>query len=508
MIKPVEEREYYSASSAQKRLFILNQLEEISTSYNMPGAILIEGEFDQKRLEYAFNTLVERHESFRTSFEMMNGELIQRIHKNIDFQITYMELGSQSSIEAVIKEFIRPFDLNCAPLLRVGLIKITDQRHILVFDMHHIISDGASMDILVKEISSLFNGKDLPDLKIQYKDFSIWQNDLFNSEKIKKQEEYWLQNFADELPILNMPTDHLRPPVMSFKGDELEFVLDEKVTARLNKLCNEKNVTSYMVLLAAYNVLLSKYSGQEDIIVGSPIAGRSNLDLENIIGMFVNTLAMRNYPTGEKRFAEFLDEVKENATKSYENQDYQFEMLVEKLDLQKNLNRNPLFDVVFSLQNGTGYDHLDLGDLKFIPYEIENKVAKFDLTLTAVDSEKVFYFTLNYSTDLYEKETIERMANHLANIVRQIVENPMIEIGKIQMISAEERDQLLFKFNDTQVNYPKDKTLIELFEEQVRNNPENIALIYQDQQLSYRELNQKSNQLARVLIGKAKQIKM
>ncbi len=203
-----------------------------------------------------------------------------------------------------------------------------------------------------------------------------------------------------------------------------------------------------------------------------------------------------------KRFAEFLEEVKENATNSYENQDYQFEMLVEKLDLQRNLNRNPLFDVMFSLQNGTGYDHLALGNLKFIPYEMENKVAKFDLSLTAVDSENDLHFILDYSTDLYEKDTIERMASHLRNIISQIVENPTIEISKIQMISDEERELLVFDFNATEANYPKDKTLHELFEEQVRNTPENIALIYKDQQLTYRELNEKANQLAKVLRGK------
>ncbi len=338
---------------------------------------MIEGELDQERLENVFKTLVDRHESLRTSFEMMNGEPIQRIHKNIDFQIVKLEFESLHSIDAAFEKLVRPFDLSTAPLLRVELTKITDKRHLLIFDMHHIISDGVSMDILVKEISSLYNGIDLPDLKIQYKDFSIWQNDLLNSEEIKKQEEYWLQNFTGEIPILNMPTDYARPTVMSFKGVLVEFALDKIVTARLNELCNENNVTLYMLLLATYTILLSKYSGQEDIIVGSPIAGRFNPDLENIIGMFVNTLALRNYPKGEIVFTDFLAEVRENALKAYENQDYQFESLVEKLELKRDMSRNPLFDTMFVLQN-VDRDKIALQRLKIQPYEFNSKIAKFD----------------------------------------------------------------------------------------------------------------------------------
>ncbi len=294
-IKKVEERESYPLSSAQKRLYILNKLEGISMTYNMPQIFGIKGEVDKNKLENIFNKLIRRHEAFRTSFEVIDGEVVQRIHEDVEFKIS--ELASR-----FIKDFVQPFDLSQAPLLRVGLIKEEDET-IFVIDMHHIISDGVSMDILRNDFIQLFAGQEPPELRIQYKDYSIWHNELLQTEVMKKQEEYWLERFGDfELPVLNMPTDYLttsnalRPAVITFEGESLIFAVKKDLSLKLNELAKCNGATLYMVLLAAYNLLLSKYSEQEDIIVGSPIAGRPHVDLENIIGMFVNTLAMRNYP--------------------------------------------------------------------------------------------------------------------------------------------------------------------------------------------------------------------
>ena len=281
---------------------------------------------------------------------MIDGEPVQRVHKELDFKLSYTET-KEEDIPSIIEEFIRPFDLSKAPLLRIGLAKVSEHKHIFLFDMHHIISDGISMNILIKEFISLYGGEKLPELKIQYKDFSAWQNELFKTEGIKKQEEYWLNTFSGEIPVLNMPTDYPRPAVQSFEGDSIDFNVDSELTKELNKLAAETGSTLYMVLLAAYNVLLSKYTGQEDIVVGSPIAGRQHADLDNIIGMFVNTLAMRNFPESSKTFKEFLAEVKDNALRAYENQDYQFEELVEKLNIPRDMSRNPLFDTMFVMQN-------------------------------------------------------------------------------------------------------------------------------------------------------------
>ena len=298
-ILPVEKREYYPVSSAQRRLYIIDKLEEAGTGYNIPGVMVIEGGLDRKRLETVFQELVDRHEAFRTSFEMKGGEPVQRIHHRVELTLHYRE-AAENEIDNIIQEFIRPFDLSQAPLLRVGLIKINELKHILMYDMHHIISDGTSMAILIREFINLYQGQSLPELRIQYKDFAVWQNELFKRGKIRKQEEYWLARFAGEIPVLNLPTDYTRPAVQSFEGDRIALNLGPELAAGINRLASETGSTLYMVLLAAYNVLLSKYSGQEEIIVGTPIAGRPHADLERMIGMFVNTLAMRNYPEGIK----------------------------------------------------------------------------------------------------------------------------------------------------------------------------------------------------------------
>lgn len=253
-IGPAGEMEYYPISSAQKRLYILNQLDAVGMAYNMPGIMLIEGKLDKLRFEQAFRELVDRHESFRTSFHMIDGKPVQKVHSNVDFSVMYMETDEERAAK-IASEFIRTFDLDEAPLLRVGLIKVGEDRYIMMFDKHHIISDGVSDDILVREFMSLYEGKELPELKIQYKDFSVWQNRLFADGTISKQEEYWLQVFKGEIPLLNMPLDYPRPAIQSFEGDVISFKAGKELAVKLNKLAVNNGATLYMVLLASYNVL-------------------------------------------------------------------------------------------------------------------------------------------------------------------------------------------------------------------------------------------------------------
>ncbi len=500
-IQPVEVKEYYSLSSAQKRLYILNELDKQSVAYNMPGLLNIEGKLDKERLAEAFKTLIKRHESLCTSIKLIKGEPVQFILQDVDFEIE--DIIGGDGLEESVKDFIHPFDLEQAPLLRVGLIQISPENHKLLVDMHHIISDGVSMDILMTELIQLYQGNQLPELRIQYKDFADWQNELFLSEKLKKQEEYWLERFLseaqkNEIPILNLPTDYPRPAVKNYAGDRIKFEISEELSKRLDQLAVEHGVTVYMLLLGAYSILLSNYSGQEDIIIGSPIAGRSYADLENIIGMFVNTLVMRTNPSGKKSFDEFLLNVREMVLEVYENQDYQFEKLVEQLELQRDMSRNPLFDVMFNMQNNT-HSLIQVDGLKFVPCELEHKTAKFDLNLTAVKTAKEIIFTLEYSTELFKRETIERLSRHFVNIVREITAKPRVKLATIEMLTNEEKDQILFAFNQTHVDYPKSKLLTQLFEEQVEKSPKNIALIYEDNEITYQELNKLSNQLARYL---------
>jgi surfactin family lipopeptide synthetase A len=452
-IEPVPERDHYPVSSAQKRLFIISQFEKTGISYNIPMVMEISGNLDLAKFDAAFQKLIKRHEAFRTSFELADGEPVQMIHQNVEFTIRYLEL-EEKQVKQTIQKFIKPFDLKTAPLIRVLLIKTGNNKHLLITDMHHIISDGISSNILMKEFAALYEGVSLPELRIQYKDFAVWQNDLLKSEALKLQKEYWLNEFSGEIPVLNLPADYPRPSVQSFEGDRISFALEQQLTEELNRLSLETGATLFMLLLAAYNILLGKYTGQTDVVVGSPIAGRIHTDLENIVGMFVNSLALRNYPEGKKRFVDFLQEVKEHSLKAFENQDYQFEDLVEKLAIPRDVSRNPIFDTMFGLQDA-GRTVIKAGNLKFTPYEIENRTAKFDLTLDAVLNEAGLKFILEYSTGLLARDTVERFARHFINIITKVIENPQSRLMDIEFLSEAEKEKILFHFNDTFTEYPR-----------------------------------------------------
>ncbi|WP_442603414.1 amino acid adenylation domain-containing protein [Paenibacillus sp. KN14-4R] len=502
-IEAVEERERYEVSSAQKRLFALNQFAKEEISYNIPYVFVFEGKLDREKLSESFSRLVQRHEVFRTCFELEDGEIKQKIYGTIAFSMEYEERNTDSE-EMIISEagkFVKPFDLEKSPLLRVKLIRLAAEKHVVMMDMHHIISDGTSMGIILEELAKLYKGEALEELKIQYKDYSAWEHKMIESEAMKKQEAYWTNLFSDEIPVLNLPNDYPRPSFQSFEGESIGFHLDKHVTEKLKHICKTKEVTLYMTLLSAYNVLLSKYSGQEDIVVGSPISGRPHADLQHMVGMFVNTLAMRNYPGRTKTFAGFLQEVKRNALCAYEHQNVQFDRLVENLNLRKDLSRNPLFDTMFVLQNtDTKEMELDGVTIKQLPFE--RGVSKFDLTLGAEEKGEEICFELEYCTKLFKRETIERMIAHFQNIVKAVVENPEIQLCKIEMLSAEEKKEVVVDFNNTKAPYPQDKTICEAFEEQVKKTPDQIAVVYENRKLTYRELNEKANQLAGVLRGK------
>ncbi len=497
-IEVSKEREYYPLSSAQKRVFVLQQFEGADITYNIPVAMLIEGILDYQRLEETFKKLIKRYDSLRTSFELIDGEPIQKIVQAVDFKVNYIE-ADESRIKEIIRDFIRPFDLSKAPLFRVQVVKLGDQRELLLMDMHHIASDGTSMAILFREFTDLYQGKDLPELRIQYKDFSEWQINLFKCEEIiKEQRMFWLNTFSGELPVLNLPLDYPRPAMQSFEGNRVNRMLDQEIIEKLYNIAAITGTTLYMILMASYNVLLSKYTGQEDIIVGSPIAGRPHADLENLIGMFVNTLAHRNNVQQEMTFREFLDSVKENTLRAFENQDYPFEELVEKLEIKKDLSRNPLFDTMFNLQN-VDFEVIEIDDMKFIPYDFDFKTAKFDLNFSVLDQKDGLKFEIEYCTKLFKDETVERMLEHFINIIRFVTENVDIKISDIEIMSKEEKKQVLIDFNDTTVLFPEESLIFDFFERQVEKTPDNIAVIFEDKKLTYRELNEKANQLARRL---------
>ncbi|MEJ8545005.1 non-ribosomal peptide synthase/polyketide synthase [Brevibacillus borstelensis] len=505
-IQPVPSQEHYPVSSAQRRMYILSQFEGVGTTYNMPSALLIDGKLEPERLEAAFKKLIDRHESLRTAFELVNGEPVQRIHQDVPFSMPDQTVAEEQ-VPQIAADFVQPFDLSVAPLMRVQLVKMAEHRHALLIDMHHIISDGVSSGILLGELIKLYHGEALPELRIQYKDFSVWQQEFFRSDAFKKQEAYWLQAFAGEIPVLQLPTDYARPTAKSFEGDLFAFGTGKELCDGLNRVAAETGTTLYMVLLAAYNVLLSKYSGQEDIIVGTPITGRSHVDLGNIVGMFVNTLAMRNKPEGAKSFKEFLLEVKENALQAYDHQDYPFEELVEKLAIPRDLSRNPLFDTLFAVQNWgeeSGDQTTDQSTLTFAPLESESaaKQAKFDLSFMSTEEKGELLFGVEYSTRLFRKETIARLTRHFMRIMQAIVENPDVRLSDIQMLSDEEKHQIVSEFNDSQLVYPRAASITELFAEQVVRTPNRVAVVADGKTLTYRELDDRANHVAQVLRGK------
>ena len=514
-IESVEEREYYPQSSAQKRFFLLDQLENIGTGYHMPAMVGIRGKPDITRIEQSFKTIIQRHESLRTSFHLINDEPVQKIHSQVEFEIRYYDLKStQVEVKVKVKEeFVHPFDLAHAPLLRLELAEIGKEKFLLLADMHHIISDGLSMRILIEEFSRLYNGEELPSEKIQYKDFSIWQNRLLTSEGIKAQEKFWLNHLAGEIPLLALPTDYTRPKIQSFAGKTETFVLAETTVKKVKSLAAAKQATLYMVLLTMFYILLSKLTGNETIIIGTPIAGRRHADLEHTIGVFINTLALKNQPIGEKTIHTFLQEVKENTWQAFENQDYPYEHLVEQMgkNITRDTSRNPLFDVMFILQNtGANFTKKEIQGLTLEPYEYEDSTSKFDLTLTIEEAGENFLCRWGYCTKLFKQETIRRFIKYFKKVVSEAVAGANKRISGIEIISVKEKQQILYDFNDTQIDYPREKTIHELFEEQVERTPDYTAAVAPRQMknktymtymtyISYRELNQKSDQLASLL---------
>ena len=495
-IEPAEDREYYPVSSAQKRMYILNNFVNSGINYNLPAFVWIEGNFEIERFEWVINELVKRHDSLRTSFEMIEGEIVQKIHSDVDFKITCSD-SNEEDLDNVVKTFIQPFDLSKAPLLRVAILKVRGNKCLLMYDMHHIISDGASMEVLLKEISVLYHEKTLPGLRIQYKDFAIWQTANRDSDFTKKHKEYWKEIYSGDIPVLDIATDFPRPSIQEFAGNTLSFNLGKDLTDKLKELVTDTDTTLFMVLLAVYNILLFKYTGQDDIVVGSPITGRPHADLENIIGMFVNMLPIR-CKNMNKLFIEFLKDVKENSLNAIEHQSYQFEDLVEELNIKRDLSRNPIFDTMLVFQSLNNSETVVEG-FSFSNYVRESTVSKFDLSLYAYEKIEGLCFALEYRTKLFKKETIERMAGHFINIIRQVVEKPDKKISDIELALEEERHRILNEFNNTVSEYIGQNTLHQVFEEQAGKTPDNRSVIFGDKHLTYRELNEKTNRLAVVL---------
>jgi len=509
-IPSLEEKEYYPLSPSQKRVFIVEQIEEEGEVYNMPAVVWMEGGLDFGRLERACKALLERHESLRTGFFLLAGEPVQRVYGagEIEFEVEYHEVEDKVEEENIIRNFVRSFDLSCPPLWRVGLVKVGAEKHILMNCIHHIVPDDISIGILMMEFSALYRGETPEELPVRYKEYAVWQQRAAVLDtRLKKQKQYWLNIFADApgLPVLEMPCDYPRPELQSFAGDHIDFVIGLELAGGLAALARKNKTTLFILLFTLYNVLLYKYTGQEDIIIGTPITGRSHRDVQQVVGMFVNTLALRNHPAGNMNFEEFLQAVKENTLNAFSNQFYQFEDLVEQLDIPRDISRNPLFDTMFVLHT-VNLENVNIPGMRdMYPYEFEYSVSRFDITLNVAEFSGGLRGGVEYNTALFKKEAMQRFMNHFLAVVESAVNRPGDKLDDLQMLSREELEQVLVDFNATEVDYPRDKTVQQLFVEQAVRTPGGVAVVGREESepaaahITYGELDRRSNQLAHLL---------
>ncbi|MCP4155854.1 MAG: AMP-binding protein, partial [bacterium] len=504
-------------------------------------AIPMEGEPDLEKLEKTIIRLIRRHESLQTSFHIINDEPVQVIHNSVKFNIDYFETDAeptssknlhtnrnvdngliQKSISEIQHSFNRSFDLSQAPLLRVALIKHgetgeTGSRYLLLVDMHHIISDGISHEIVQHDFNALYMGNQLPPLRIQYKDYSQWQHSKTEKQKLKQQEAYWLKQFDDEIPLLDLPLDYTRPALQDFEGNSITFGISPAETDALKKIVSKVGATSFMLLLSTFYLLLSRLTRQDDIIVGTPVAGRRHADLEKIIGMFVNTLVLRNYPSEDKTVMEFLKAVKARTLAALENQDYPFEDLVELVSgsISRDMARNPLFDVMFTFDEQSK-QQADAPAYAEVPGKepenaFEYRISKFDLTLGGIDTGREFLFNIEYCTRLFKKETIEGFARYFKQAIRELPAKIDAPLASIQIVPEQEKQRILYDFNQTAAEYPREKTIHRLFAEQAKTSPDYIAVIAPAARysatsdttfLTYRKLDEQTDHVAALLRSK------
>jgi len=503
-------------SFAQQRLWFLDQFEPNSSSYNIPVALRLVGTLNVAALDKSLQEIIHRHEALRTNFVTVDGQPTQIIREqgtgNREQEIiSIVDLKHLSTTEQesalqqlAQQQAIEAFDLASEPLLRATLLVLSQTKHVFLLCMHHVVSDAWSINVLIQELAALYNAysqgqfPSLAPLPIQYADFAIWQRDWLQGDVLQSQLIYWQQQLANAPALLSLPTDRTRPAVQTFAGAYQQFALSIELTDRLVKLSQEQGCTLFMTLLAAYDILLYRYTGQSDILVGSPIANRNRNEIEVLIGFFVNTLVMRTDLAGNPSFSELLTRVREVALSAYAHQDLPFEMLVEALQPERDISHTPLFQVMFVLQNAP-MSALELTGLTVTPLMTEAVTAKFDLTLSMQNTATGLVGVWEYNTDLFDASTIKRMSSHFVTLLEGIVTNPQQQISQLPLLTEVEQQQLLVEWNNTQVDYPGDKCIHQLFEEQVERTPDAVAVVFEDQQLTYQQLNCRANQLAHYL---------
>ncbi|HKP51511.1 MAG TPA: amino acid adenylation domain-containing protein [Chloroflexia bacterium] len=507
-------RENLPLSFAQQRLWFLDQWQPASAAYNIPVVMRLDGSLQEEALRKSINAIVERHEALRTTFSVAGDRPVQVIAPALDVPLPVVDLGSvpdekrEAEAQRLVKEEARrPFDLARGPLLRARLLRLDEERHQLVLVMHHIISDGWSMGVLAQELAELYRAfaageaPSLRDLPVQYADYTIWQREWLQGEALQGQLDYWKGQLAGAPAALEMPTDRPRPAMLTYRGAKQPYRLTGDLAQELKGMVRREGVTMYMALLSAFTALLHRYTGQTDIVVGSPIANRTRPEIEGLIGFFVNMLALRTDLSGDPTFRELLGRVREASLGAYGHQDLPFDRLVEEMQHERNLAYHPIFQVAFVLQNAPTVA-LQLPGLSIANLEVDKVdmgTARFDLMFIIEEREEGLSVEVEYSTDLFDASTITRMLEHYRVLLEGVVAQPDQRVSELPLLTDEERQQLLVEWNSTHTDYPRDECIHPLFERQAQQTPDAVALIFGEKRLTYQELDQRANRLARHL---------
>jgi amino acid adenylation domain-containing protein len=505
-IRRVSRDSELALSFSQQRLWFLHQLEPLTTAYNMPVGMRLSGRVDVSALEQTFNRIIERHETLRTSFSSEAGMPRQEIHPELKLRLEVEDVSRMSEaerkqyVEGVVREEAnRRFDLSRVPLVRVRLVRESQQEHVLVVNIHHIISDGWSLGVLAREMGEIYaavgEGREaaVEELKVQYVDYAEWQREYMSGERLEREVGYWKEQLAGAAPVLELPTDRPRPALQSFRGASRSFTLAKQLSGGLKAMSLAHGTTLFMSLLAAFNVLLQRYSGQDDILVGTPVANRNHVEIERLIGFFVNTLVIRTEVTDNLRFCDLLSQVRESSLGAFAHQGLPFDRLVEEIQPARSLSHTPIFQVMFSLQNASP-NALKLAEVDLTFLDIERDDAKFDITLSMIEDDRGLGGKLEYNTELFEQNTIDRMLAHFQNLLAGVVANPHQLISELPLLTQEEMSQLLVDWNQSRADYPN-LTIHQLFEQQAQLTPYATAVIFGEEHLSYKQLDERATLL-------------
>lgn len=499
-------------SSPQKRLFFLEHLEKSNAVYHIILSIRISGRLDHSALEQGLQTVVNRHEILRTVFLLGESQPVQHIIPHLAITLETTDLSHFPKKEAEERARVCAaekgraiFDIEKGPLYQTRLYKLTDTEHILVLVLHHLIADGWSRGVLLKELSELYrayaaaSAPELPALSLQYADYAVWQEEYASGEQIEKDLAYWRRQLSGPLPILDLPADYPRPKKAGLAGAKQPFLIQAPLVKKIREVSERQGATLFMTLLAAFQTLLFRYTGQNDLMVGTPVAGRTDPELEPLIGCFINTLVIRTRPEKHMRFDTLLQQVKETTLQAYSHQGLPFEKLIDNLQIERDLSRSPLFQVMFVLQNAP-IPKVELGDLTLHPFEVDNQTAKFDWTLELIEDGDQIQGHLEYNTELFAKDTIQRATTHYLRILSSIAEDDQQTLSSLDMLTEEEKRQILIEWNQTNVPYPLEKTLATWLEEQADRTPDHPAVLFGGRMMTYQELNRRANQLAAHLV--------